>query len=225
VVMPQWNAFKAAHNLEVVSLDRITSVKSVPPPLPGSITQLLEYDTTRTIDGVPRHFHSKTTWYSTPPGQYMTDQWTLNPMGGMNAPAETFDKDLITMQAMAKSLKINWEAYFRVDEERFEARLKANQIAFDERMKDQERQRVEREKEFAEHQQQVADEENQKSRNADDWIEYAGGYRTVIDTQTGQGGQVDLSNVNNIVDYLNQSNNDPNRFVQIPLRDIRDPVH
>ncbi|MGD0768267.1 MAG: hypothetical protein ABSB42_08740 [Tepidisphaeraceae bacterium] len=225
VVMPQWNAFKAAHNLEVVSIDRITSVKSLPPAEPHWITQLLEYDTTKNVDGIPKHFRARCTWSSNPPGQYMPDQWTLSPMGNMTAPQDTFDKDLITMQAMARSLKINWDAYFKVDEERFEARLRANQIAFDERLKDQERQRVERMKEFEEHQQQVAEEENQRSRNADDWIEYAGGYRTVIDTQTGERGQVDLSNVNGIVNSLNKSANDPNRYVQIPLRDERHPVN
>jgi len=78
-------------------------------------------------------------------------------------------------------------------------------------------------KEFQEHQEQVADEENQRSRNADDWIEYAGGYRTVIDSQTGQSVQVNLGDVNNVVNYLNQG--DPNRYVQIPLRDIRNPTN
>jgi hypothetical protein len=155
----------------------------------------------------------------------MPDQWMLAPLGDMTAPLASFDQDLITMQAMSRSIKINWDVYFKVDEERFEARLRANQIAFDERMKDQERQRVERMKEFDEHQRQVAEEENQRSRNADDWIEYAGGYRTVIDTQTGERGRVDLSNVNCIVDSLNQSANDPNRYVQIPLRDERNPVN
>ncbi|MGA2441774.1 MAG: hypothetical protein ABSH08_12515 [Tepidisphaeraceae bacterium] len=225
VVMPQWNAFKAAHNLEVVSIDRITSVKPLPPAEPHWITQLLEYDTTKNVDGVPKHFRARCTWSSDPPGPYMSDQWALSPMGNMTAPQDTFDKDLITMQAMGRSLKINWDAYFKVDEERFEARLKANQIAFNERLKDQERQRVERMKEFEEHQQQVRDDENQKSRNADDWIEYAGGYRTVIDTQTGERRRVDLSNVNGIVGALNESANDPHRYVQIPLRDERNPVN
>jgi hypothetical protein len=225
VVMPQFNVMQARAHVPVVTFERITSVKPLPPAQPGWTTQLLEYDTTKSVNGVPMHFRNRCTWSSNPPGPYMPDQWMLAPLGNMTAPDATFDQDLITMQAMSRSIKINWDAYFKVDEERFEARLRANQIAFDERMKDQERQRVERMKEFEEHQQQVAEEENQRSRNADDWIEYAGGYRTVIDTQTGERGRVDLSNVNGIVSALNESANDPNRYVQIPLRDERNPVN
>jgi len=225
VVMPQFNVMQARAHVDVVTFERITSVKPLPPAQPGWTTQLLEYETTKSVNGVPMQFRNRCTWSSNPPGPYMPDQWTLSPLGDMTAPDAAFDKDLITMQAMSRSLKINWDVYFKVDEERFEARLRANQIAFDERMKDQERQRVERMKEFDEHQQQVAEEENQRSRNADDWIEYAGGYRTVIDTQTGERGRVDLSNVNGIVNSLNESANDPNRYVQIPLRDERNPVN
>jgi len=225
VVMPQFNLMQARAHVPVVTLERITSVKPLPPAQPGWTTQLLEYDTTKNVGDVPTHFHNRCTWSSSPPGPNMPDQWMLAPLGDMTAPLASFDQDLITMQAMSRSIKINWDVYFKVDEERFEARLRANQIAFDERMKDQERQRVERMKEFDEHQRQVAEEENQRSRNADDWIEYAGGYRTVIDTQTGERGRVDLSNVNGIVDSLNQSANDPNRYVQIPLRDERNPVN
>ncbi|MGD0390416.1 MAG: hypothetical protein ABSC42_15840 [Tepidisphaeraceae bacterium] len=225
VLMPQFNLLQARAHVDVVTFQRITSVKPLPPAKPGWTTQLLEYETSKIVDGVPMQFHNKCTWSSSPPGPYMPDQWTLFPLGSMIAPDATFDKDVIVMQAMTHSIKINWDAYFKVDEERFEARLRANQIAFNERMKDQERQNVERMKEFDEHQQQVAEEENQRSRNADDWIEYAGGYRTVIDTQTGQRGRVDLSDVNGIVNSLNDAANDPNRYVQIPLRDERNPVN
>jgi hypothetical protein len=224
VVIPQWNAWKATQHLEVVTLDRITSVKPLPPGQAGWTTQLLEYDQTRIINGVPRHFHSRCTWSSMPPGASMTDQWALTPLGNMTAPVESFDRDVVTMEAMTSSIQINWDAYFKVDEERFKARLAANQIAYDERYKEQERQQVERMKEFDEHNRQWAIYENQKSRNADDWIEYAGGYRTVIDTQTGERAKVDLSNVNGIVDGLNDVSNDPHRYVQIPLRDEKDPI-
>ena len=44
------------------------------------------------------------------------------------------------------------------------------------------------------------------------------GVRDVYDTRTGQTHSVDLFNVNGIVEGLNSGANDPNRFVQIPLR-------
>ena len=90
-------------------------------------------------------------------------------------------------------------------------------------MKEQRRQQIETMKGYEKHNREVAIEQNRKSRNAADWIEYAGGYRTVIDTQTGKRARVDLSNVNGIVDHLNEVTNDPHRFVQIPLRDERSP--
>jgi hypothetical protein len=223
VVFPQFRDFMAKHNLQLAAFDRITSVKPHDPILANMTSQLLEYDTTRDMDGTPRHLHSQGVWSSMPPGQYMTDQWSLSCSQLMTAPVESFDKDVITMQAMSRSMKINWDTYMKVDEERFEARMRANQIAFDERMKDQERQRIERQKEFQEHQEQVAEQEDQKSRIADDWIEYAGGYRTVIDNQTGQSVEISLGNVDNVVNYLNQG--DPNRFQQIPLRDTRNPTN
>jgi hypothetical protein len=50
------------------------------------------------------------------------------------------------------------------------------------------------------------------------FIEYINGVRDVYDTRTGQMLSVDLFNVNGIVAGLNAGANDPNRFVQIPLR-------
>ena len=51
-----------------------------------------------------------------------------------------------------------------------------------------------------------------------DFIETIIGYRSVYDRQTGQTSSVPLYNVNDITSSLNTAANDPNRFVQIPLR-------
>ena len=54
--------------------------------------------------------------------------------------------------------------------------------------------------------------------SSSDFIEYIGGVRDVCDTATGKMHSVDLFHANGIVDGMNAAANDPNRFVQIPLR-------
>ena len=65
--------------------------------------------------------------------------------------------------------------------------------------------------------QQRAREQARHDSNSD-FIEYVKGVRDVYDTRTGEMHSVDLFNVNGIVGGLNTAANDPNRFVQIPLR-------
>ena len=69
------------------------------------------------------------------------------------------------------------------------------------------------------HNAQFANYEWQRSRNAADFNESIIGTRTIYDTVTGESGYANLSDVNGVVDSLNQAALDPNRFVQIPLRD------
>ena len=72
---------------------------------------------------------------------------------------------------------------------------------------------------YAQHNAQWAADETQKQRNAADFIETIQGTRLVYDTQTGGSGYANLSDVTGVVDSLNQAALDPNRFVQVPLRD------
>jgi hypothetical protein len=74
------------------------------------------------------------------------------------------------------------------------------------------------------HNQQFNDYELQRSRHAADFNESILGTRTVYDTVTGQSGYANLTDVNGVVDSLNQAALDPNRFVQIPLRDQLYPL-
>jgi hypothetical protein len=71
---------------------------------------------------------------------------------------------------------------------------------------------------FADHEQQIAAQEKATHDSSSDYIEYVLGVRDVYDTQTGQMGSVDLFNASGIVNGMNNAANDPNRFVQIPLR-------
>jgi hypothetical protein len=74
------------------------------------------------------------------------------------------------------------------------------------------------------HNQQFTADQLQRSRSAADFDESIIGTRTIYDTVTGQSGYANLTDVNGVVDSLNQAALDPNRFVQIPLRDQLYPL-
>jgi hypothetical protein len=61
-----------------------------------------------------------------------------------------------------------------------------------------------------------------RSRAVDDYVETIRGFRAVQDTRTGEMGQVNLGDANNIVNNLNE--HDPGRYIQVPLRDQADPM-
>jgi hypothetical protein len=229
VVFPQIYQMNLRQHRPTAQIDTITSVQDVPPVRKGCPAQILEYGVTRTtVDGVSSHYKCKVQWESDPVSSAAAGGpqggWMLFTARSFSAPDATYDQDMITMQAMFRSMKMNWPQYMKVQNARFQAQLQANNQAFQQSIADQQKQNEARQEEFDEQNDQWAAQENAKSRAADDWIEYAGGYRTVIDTQTGEGAQVDLSNVTGIVSALNTSADDPNRYVQIPLRDIKDPV-
>ena len=61
-----------------------------------------------------------------------------------------------------------------------------------------------------------------RDRSAADFDEVIRGQRTVEDTRTGERTSVNLGNVQEIVDKLNE--HDPDRYIQIPLRDEMYPL-
>jgi hypothetical protein len=61
-----------------------------------------------------------------------------------------------------------------------------------------------------------------RDRSATDFDEVIRGQRAVEDTRTGERTSVDLGNVNEIVNKLNE--HDPDRYIQIPLRDELYPM-
>ena len=70
---------------------------------------------------------------------------------------------------------------------------------------------------YAQHNENWRQTEIAKGRSNADFVESIRGYRTVVDTQTGEKTSVDYNNVNEIVNSANEQN--PGRYVQIPLRD------
>ncbi len=161
---------------------------------------------------------------------------------GFTSPVDSFEHDRPIMFAMIKSITANPEMISQRMQERNDQQMAmikqqgaassaALQASHDQFMRDQaqrfangQAEHAEQEAGYAAHNQQFRDDQLQKSRNKDDQVEHILGYRTVYDTQTGLSTTADLSNVNGVVDSLNQAALDPNRFIQIPLRDEQDPT-
>jgi len=159
-----------------------------------------------------------------------------------SAPDSTFDHDEPLMMAMCKTLKTNPDRVKQVFDaenqqmqqmtqqmaQQSQQQLEANARQF--QQDQQTRQNIYQQQHdaqmegYAQHNQQWQSDELQKQRNAADFIETIKGTRTVYDTQTGTSTAVDLSSVSGVVNQWNQDALDPNRFVQIPLRDEMYPV-
>jgi hypothetical protein len=155
----------------------------------------------------------------------------------LQAPDATFDHDLPVMLAMAGSEKINQDRVIQVMQARNQqmqqfsqqmaaaanAQMQAQYRQFQQdqqtRADIHQQQMAQTQAQYDAHNQQFANYEWQRSRNAADFNESIIGTRTIYDTVTGETGYANLSDVNGVVDSLNQAALDPNRFVQIPLRD------
>jgi hypothetical protein len=136
----------------------------------------------------------------------------------MRAPDATFDRDLPVMNDIMTSLKMNMDVVTR--------QIEQNGAAVRKMGEESERQLLKQAHDFNEQQAENFNrfESQQRARaqarhdSNSDFIEYIKGVRDVYDTRTGEMLSVDLFNVNGIVGGLNAGANDPNRFVQIPLR-------
>ena len=136
----------------------------------------------------------------------------------MRAPDESFDRDLPVMTAIMNSVNLDMDVVNRVIAgdggavrkiyaDKFQVMVKAGQDFQDSQAAS-----------FASHEAQIAAQEKARHDSNSDFIEYIGGVRKVYDTATGKMLDVDLFNSNAITNGLNEGANDPNRFVQIPLR-------
>ena len=156
---------------------------------------------------------------------------------GVSAPDATFDHDAPLMFAMTNSLKINQAQWTQNLNAQTQTNLHdiavmgqaENQVLqttaqmgrdnMDTQNSIYQQQHQAQMDGYAQHNAQWAADETQKQRNTADFIETIKGTRMVYDTQTGTSGYANLSDVTGVVDSLNQAALDPNRFVQVPLRD------
>ncbi len=231
----EWSKIGQARGLPfTVTFNRILWHKENPPAVHNGQAAGLAYEVTRTYtDGhtlVIRQFAMIQMW-KTP-----TADWVMM-SNGFHGPADRWKQDMPLMSAILNSFKLNNDAYaqkMQANTQQAIAQIQATGAAEDAVLKGQHdtwqagqdsRNRIYNEQHqaqvdgYAAHNQQEMDRQLQRQRNAADFIETIKGTRTVYDTATGQAASVDLNYVGGVVDTLNQATLDPNRFVQIPLRD------
>jgi hypothetical protein len=231
----EWSKIGQAKGLPfTVVFDRILWHQDNPPAVPNGQAAALAYEVTRTYtDGhtlVMRQFAMIQMW-KTP-----SADWVMM-TNGFHGPADRWKQDMPLMAAILNSFKLNNDAYTQQMQTQNRAALdqiktlgdaenqvlKTNhdtwQAGQDSRNRTYNEQHAAQVAGYDAHNQQEMDRQLQKQRSAADFIETIKGTRTVYDTATGASGTANLSTVNGVVDSLNQAALDPNRFVQIPLRD------
>jgi len=196
------------------TVDQILQVQpvAVDPAVPDGHAAFIIFDSTKTTQGVSKKYRSaiQISVYTLNQGQ---DSWGYFATE-MTAPQETFQQDYPVMLAQFNSLKENSEVIQKNGAQGL-ATMKSSFA--------QAAQQVGRQE--AAMNQQLGDMNRQElasDRNFDNFDEIIRGTRTVVDTQTGQQADADLSNVNQVVDALNEG--DPGRYKAIPLRDQSDPL-
>jgi hypothetical protein len=232
-MIPQFSNVSEYNHGPTTTLDRIISVKDANSALPGGKAAIIQYAYTQTLNGEQSQFRRSMLLQTAPQGQ-MGWTWLVT---GVSAPDATFDHDAPLMFAMMNSLKANQAQFTQNLNAQTQNNIHNSQVLGQaenqvlaihaqmgqDNMNTQnsiyQQQHQAQMDGYAQHNAQWAADETQKQRNAADFIETIKGTRTVYDTQTGATGYANLSDVNGVVDSLNQAALDPNRFVQVPLRD------
>jgi hypothetical protein len=235
---PQMSQNSQSRGGPAIQIDEILSHQDIPSPLPNAKAAAIAVKLTRTVNGEAKQYRSS---QRVQINQFSQQAWTYSTTG-CTAPVETFMQDRAVMFAMIGSMKVNQDAVsqklqqqsnqdmaaIKQQGQALNAQLQANHDAWqqqqDQRIADGQAQHDAQEEGYAQHNQQFQEDELQKARNKDNQVEQILGYRTVYDTQTGLSTTADLSDVNSVVNSLNAAALDPNRFIQIPLRDEQDPI-
>ncbi len=237
-MVPQFSKRSEFYNGPSVALDKILSSQDLPCALPNGKRALIDYTFTRTQNDQSKLMRVRIVLVVAPVGQGDPPAaWMWFCVKGLQGPDATFDRDLPIMQAMADSEKPNQDRVMQVMQARNQqiqqfsqqmaaaanAQMQAQYRQFQQdqqtRADIHQQQMAQTQAGYDAHNAQFANYEWQRSRNAADFDESIIGTRTIYDTVTGESGYANLSDVNGVVDSLNQAALDPNRFVQIPLRD------
>jgi hypothetical protein len=240
-MMPSFSARSVFNNGPSLTFGRIISSQDTASPLPNSKRAQIIYSYTQTNNGQSTPYRAQIVLVVAPI-QNSTTTWMWFTPYAANAPDATFDQDLPVMMAMVNSNKINQAKAIAVGQANNQALYQAGQqmIAANnaqaqainnmykqdaetqQNIHDQQQAQVQAG--YDAHNQQFAADQLQRSRSAADFDESILGTRTIYDTVTGQSGYANLTDVSGVVDSLNQAALDPNRFVQIPLRDQLYPL-
>lgn len=193
-----------------MSLDQIMETDPVAAQLPGGQAQRIYFSSDHSQDGQTVHRRAWAQMECYPVGN---GTWGIY-CSEVSGPDASFDRDLPTMLAIAKSWKLN-DAVVRQHTQQNIAASNQRFAAFEQSMK-------QKQDTFDSYLISVQHNELIQERSNADFDEVIRGYRTVYDTETGQRTSADLGNVNEIVNSLNEY--DPGRYVQIPLRDEEFPL-
>jgi hypothetical protein len=205
-LVPQLSQMSQRRGGPTITLDKLLEPpKPAQAGFPNGQASTVYFAVSRITGGVPTRYRARAQIETWVVGQ---GAWSMY-FSELAAPDATFDKDWPVMFAIAQSLKTDPQAVQRAtgraiqaQNQNFQAMQKAHATqvaAFDDYMKAQQRNSLIRD------------------RSATDFDEVIRGQRTVEDTRTGERTSVDLGNVNKIVNKLNE--HDPDRYIQIPLRD------
>jgi hypothetical protein len=244
-MIPQFSKRSEFNNGASFTLDQINSSQDLPCGLPNGKRGLINYSVTRTLNGQSSHYRAQLLLVMVPfqpMGQSKPVAWMWFARYSVQAPEATFDHDLPIMMAIVNSEKVDQNRATQVAQARNQqmqqmgqqilaAGAAQRQASYEQFQRDQQtradihqQQMDQTQAGYDAHNQQFSDYELQRSRNAADFNESIIGTRTIYDTVTGESGYANLTDVNGVVDSLNQAALDPNRFVQIPLRDQLYPL-
>jgi hypothetical protein len=234
VVVPLFSQNSQFNNGPSLSLDRVISAQDAPCQLQGATRAIITFAFTKTLNGQSKPYRQQIDAISSPVGN---TGWMFFAHYSATAPDATFDRDLPIMLAIVQSEKVDAQKAMQVgaqqNQQLYQAgqQMLAAQRSQSEAINNMYKQNAETQQHIHDEQQeqtqagydahnaQFRTDQWQKSRNAADFNESILGTRTIYDTVTGQSGYANLTDVNGVVDSLNQAALDPNRFVQIPLRD------
>jgi len=207
---PQLSEMSESNGGPSFTLDQVLQSDPVAAQLPSGQAARIYFSTTQTQSGQTVHMRA---WAQMECYTVANGTWGIicNEVIGPDA---TFDRDLPTMLAIAKSWKLN-DAVVLEHGNQNVAASNARFAAFENSMK-------EKQDAFDSYLKSVQHNELITERSNADFDEVIRGYRTVYDTETGDRASADLGNVNEIVNALNER--DPGRYVQIPLRDEEFPL-
>lgn len=235
-LLPQFSKLSEYHNGPSFTLEKIISSQDAPAAVPNDKAAIITYTYIRTANGQSTRFRCELHLETGVPAYGGKGIWVWA-ANSLHAPDDTFDRDKPVMTAMGESVKVNMDRARQVNDaenqqliqqnaqivQQGQAALQAQrqemQQYHDQRNADYQASREAQMESFADHNQQWAAQETQKQRANADFIEQIQGTRTIYDTQTGAVGSANLNDATGVVNSLNQAALDPNRFVQVPLRD------
>ncbi|HEX4055285.1 MAG TPA: hypothetical protein VHX86_13560 [Tepidisphaeraceae bacterium] len=208
---PQLSEMSQSRGGPSIVLDQILETETVPAQLPGGQAQRIYFSSDHSQNGQTVHRRAWAQMECYPVG---SGTWGIY-CSEVSSPDASFDRDLPTMVAIAKSWKLNDSVVQQHTQQNIAAQ---NQrfAAFEQSMR-------EKQDAFDSYLKSVQHNELIQERSNANFDEVIRGYRTVYDTETGQRTSADLGNVNEIVNSLNEY--DPGRYVQIPLRDEEFPLN